>query len=247
MTILVVTPYAGSEKLVRMTERMLDDFGEISNPLHQGIDGLDFWVVAINNAAERPIKTPVAWHGHFPVNEGFGVAVNLAIRREVFDVKKHLNPEHHVTDVLVLNNDLEFPDKAWLKKLLDARDGRHVLSPCTDITATKMAVAECAHDLDPVMADQVSAFCWLVPVPVIEQLRKRYGFELFSPEFTNYGSDDITGACLRRIIGQKPFKVVQRSWVKHKKAQTANELGIKAGTPDLLLRIRNWKRNRRLS
>lgn len=248
MTILVVTPYAGSEKLVAMTERMLEDLRGIISSALAGLGArIDFAVVAVNNAAVRPVKTMLTWHGHFDKNEGFGVAVNLAIKREIFDMEKHMKEKRHYTHVLVLNNDLEFTDVFWLLELLKERDDKLVCSPCTDITATKAAVAEGPRELGPVLCDQVSAFCWLVPIGTIEQLRKKFGVELFHPDFTNYGSDDIAGAMLRKLLGPKPFKVVRRSFVKHKKAQTANELGIKPGTPELLLRIRNFKRARRLA
>lgn len=245
MTILAVVAYAGSERLVKMTERMLADLHAI---ISVGRSQIPFGVVAVNNAAERPIKTPVTWHAHNETNEGFGNAVNLAIRREIFDARKAKVTDHPTyTHVLVLNNDLEFPDTGWLFELLAEMDSKLVCSPCTDITATRECIQESAMDLDPIRCAQVSAFCWLVPVPVIEFIRKRYGFELFSPEFTNYGSDDITGAVLRKVVGPKPFKVVPRSWVRHKKAQTANELGVKSGTKELLQRISNWKRARRLA
>jgi hypothetical protein len=243
MTILAITVYAGSEKLVRMTETMLANF------VHCAL-GLDAKtnVVAINNASARPVKTQsiLTWHGHFDKNEGFGVGVNLAIKRELFDMRKH-GMRTDYTHVLVLNNDLEFPDTQWLSHLLAAREGNLVLSPCTDVTATKAAIASAARDDDAFRHDQVSAFCWLVPVTTIEMIRKKFGFELFSPDFTNYGSDDITGAVLRKLLGPKPFKIVPRSFVRHRKAQTANELGVKAGTPELLQRIRNWKSARRLA
>jgi hypothetical protein len=241
VSILAITPYAGSEKLVRMTERMLMAFDGCPTMAEDVIA-----TVAVNNAAVRPVNHPLTWHAHMDKNEGFGVAVNLAIKREIFDMKKSGFPTTH-THVLVLNNDLEFPEPSWLMSLLRHREGNLVLSPCTDITATKVAVAESSRDLDPVRWDQVSAFCWLVPVTTIEMIRKKFGFELFSPEFSNYGSDDVTGAVLRRLVGHKPFKVVPRSFVKHKKAQTANELGVKGGTKELLQRIANWKRMRRLA
>jgi hypothetical protein len=248
VTILAVTPYTGSERLVKMTESMLESFRLVVQHGLTGMDApVDVAVVAINNAAVRPIKTPVTWHGHFDKNEGFGVAVNLAIKREVFDMQKHGQSAQHYSHVLVLNNDLEFPDPFWLRELLLAREGNLVLSPCTDVTATKVAVAASALDADPVRADQVSAFCWLVPVTTIVALRKKFGVELFHPEFTNYGSDDIAGSMLRKLLGPKPFKVVKRSFVRHLKAQTANELGVKAGTPELLLRMRNFKRARGLA
>lgn len=244
MTILVVTPYTGSERLVKMTEAMLASFQKCATLPHCEVP---VSIVAINNAASRPIKTPVTWHGHFDKNEGFGVAVNLAIKREVFDMQKHGQSAHHYSHVLVLNNDLEFPEDDWLFQLCAAREGQLVLSPCTDVTATKVAVAEKGQDADPVRADQVSAFCWLVPVATIVMLRKKFGVELFHPDFTNYGSDDIAGSMLRKLLGPRPFKVVKRSFVRHLKAQTANELGVKPGTPELLLRIRNFKRARGLA
>ena len=85
MRILAITPYTGSERLVTMTEAMLERFQAcVTLPSCE----IDVRVVAVNNAASRPIKTKVEWHGHFDKNEGFGVAVNLGIRREVFDMAK---------------------------------------------------------------------------------------------------------------------------------------------------------------
>lgn len=241
MTILAVVPYAGSKKLVAMTDRMLESFqlcaAAIADPIN---------VVAINNAADAAIKTKVTWHGFNDKNEGFGNAVNLAIQREVFDMVKQGFPDH-VTHVLVLNNDLEFPDPQWLRELLDELEEVLVVTPCTNVTATKVAVAEAARDADSIRANQVSAFCWLVPVATIKRIRKKFGFNLFHPEFSNYGSDDVTSAILRSLLGPKPFKVVPRSFIRHLKAQTANELGIKAGTKELLTRIANYKRARRLA
>lgn len=241
MSLLAITPYAGSKKLVAMTQAMLESFKVCAM-------GHDFTLVAVNNAADDKLpKGLVDFHYFNDKNEGFGNAINLAVRRELYDAPKVSKKPHGYSHVLILNNDLQFPHISWFNELLIESDNKHVASPCTDVTATRIAVADGPDDENAVMADQVSAFCWLVPVPVIELIRKRFGFDLFHPEFSNYGSDDITGAVLRKIIGPKPFKVVRRSWVKHLKAQTANELGVKAGTAELLLRIRNFKRARRLA
>lgn len=235
MNILAITPYAGSKKLVRMTEEMVRSFTVCAK---QRIDEGQLRIVAINNAADGQIPTAlVDWHGYNDTNEGFGNAVNLAIKRELRPSDSH---------VLVLNNDLEFPDTSWLEHLLAAVEGELVLSPCTDITATPEARQEGPQPLDPHRSKQVSAFCWLVPTQIITRLKKKFGFPLFHPDFSNYGSDDVTAACLRSF-NSKPFKVVPRSWVRHKKAQTANELGVKAGEPELLRRIANFKRARRLT
>ena len=254
MSILAVTPYTGSEKLVKMTERMLKTFGEITFSTNEQIR-----IVAVNNAASRPIKIGLCqWHCHMDSNVGFGNAINFAILREIIEPPKLKIVDNEgkskpfvqrmdITHVLVLNNDLEFPDPNWLSVLLAQRDGDLVLSPCTDITATAEARAEGARDLDPIRHAQVSAFCWLVPVSTIMKLRRKFGVSLFHPNWSNYGSDDVTAAMLRSIISKKPFKIVPRSFVRHLKAQTANELGVKAGTPELLRSIANFKRSHRLT
>lgn len=258
MTILAIVPYTGSEKLVQMTEEMLEHlYAQVVAGAAGGAN--HFAVVAVNNAASRPQKFPVTWHCTMDENVGFGNAINKAIEAEIIQppklketnietgATKSAAYQSTITDVLILNNDLQFPEHGWLRALLDARDGKHVLAPCTDITATKEAVAAGARDLDPISHREVSAFCWLVPVALIHAMRKKFGFNLFHPSFSNYGSDDVAAACLRSIVGPKPFKIVPRSWVKHLKARTANELGIKAGDRELIGRIVNFKRSKRLT
>lgn len=254
MKILAITPYAGSKKLVKMTEEMLRKFQVCVADAPFPVE-----VVAVNNAAELPIGNGLTdWHAHNETNEGFGNAINLAIKRMVIEPKflkitghdgktkpAGLKSDH--THVLLLNNDLEFPHVDWLTQLGKEVEGDLVLSPCTDITATKDAVSEGPREASPLRSPQISAFCWLVPVTTIEKIRRKFTFPLFHPEFSNYGSDDVTGAILRSLVSPKPFKVVPRSWVRHLKARTANELGVKAGEPELLRRIANFKRARRLS
>lgn len=259
MTILAITPYTGSEKLVKMTEGMLERFHRCASWAMIHGQAPNFYVIAMNNAASRPQKFPVTWHGHMEENVGFGNAINKAIDRAVIEPPKlktvsiktgevKPTPEDcDITDVLILNNDLQFPDEMWLSELLNARDGKRVLSPCTDITATKAAIAQGARDLNPIAHHEVSAYCWLVPVHLIHALRRKFGFNLFHPDFSNYGSDDVTAACLRSIVGKEPFRIVPRSFVQHLKAQTANELGIKAGDRTVIGRIVNYKRAKRLT
>lgn len=248
MKILVAVAYAGSKKLVEMTNEMLRSFADCATFAAMQAE---FVVVAINNKADKDIdKTLVAWHAWNETNEGFGRAISLAIEREVFNMDKAGTPQNY-THVLVLNNDLVFDHRLWLYELLRVAavpiDPALTLVPCTDVTATKDAVAAGPREIEPFRVAQASAFCWLVPVPVVKKIRKKFGFTLFHPDFSNYGSDDVTGAILRSLVSAKPFKIVPRSWVKHLKAQTANELGVKAGTKELLQRIANFKRTRRLS
>lgn len=225
MTILGIVPYAGSEALVKMTEDMLEEFNAC--PRQDEIK-----VTAVNNGAARSIRRGLAyWNAHFDVNKGFGNAVNFAIDAE----KAH----EEITHVLVMNNDLQFPHKDWLKNLLSYKDGKLVVAPCTDRTATKDSRADGPRDMHPFRCPQVSAYCWLVPMKVIQALRKWFRFPLFDPEFFAYGEDDYTSAILRKYSDKKPFLVVPSSWVRHLKAQTGKEFGLSGGMDKNLILLRN--------
>jgi hypothetical protein len=251
MNILAITPFTGSEKLVSMTEDCIEGLMQSEVP-----PGVHVRVVAVNNAAARSIDTKKldglvhqyscasAWDPVEQLNDiqnyGFGVGVNRGI-----DLAMH-GERWDFDHVLVFNNDLQFPQRDWLVKLLEEVQAPYVLSPRTDITATPEARQPHQEDIPVQRLAQVSAFCWLVPTRVIHAIDTRWGFPLFSPEFSNYGSDDATAAILRHIYGGTPFKVVHRSWVRHLKAQTANELHVKAGTPELLKQLQHWKRAHKL-
>lgn len=235
MNILAVVPYAGDKTLVDMTANMLTQLR-----VQQGLlfDSELRHVVAVSNAAEAHVDAELLDQHYFnPRNEGFGPAVNMVINLDVFDAP--LRPYDYV---LVLNNDLEFPDPQWLAELILAADGEHVITPCTDRTATLGATAKSAVDKPSFFLREVSAFCWMVPIKVIKAVKKSYYFPLFPPEFPNYGSDDAASAILRKLLGPKPFKVVPRAWVRHLKAKTSKQLGVKAGTPELLGQLAAFKK-----
>lgn len=220
MKILAITVYAGSEKLVAMTERMFEQFMVCLDRLDTLEHSVE--VIAVRNGAQREIDQVLAdGHIFFAKNVGFAKAVNRAIETALTD--------HDA--VLVMNNDLEFPDPKWLLELVSATDPKdfYVMSPCTDRTATHGARASWAMQVDPWRLGQISAFCWLVPARVIKMLKERWGFRLFDPDFFCYGEDDYTAAILRKTYGGAPFTVVPRAWVKHLKAQTGKELGMKGG------------------
>tara|TARA_R110000803_G_scaffold48198_10_gene100114 strand:- start:8591 stop:9292 length:702 start_codon:yes stop_codon:yes gene_type:complete len=219
MRICAITVYAGSEPLVEMTESMLKQFREC-----HGFKGK---LMAFNNGAARSIDQKlVDWQGESPTNLGFGKAVNWLIEMALF-----VDPTEQFSHVLVLNNDLEFPERSWLVELLKEAKGTLVLSPCTDRTATKEALAKRGFDKPPIRCGQVSAFCWLVPVDVIKSIRAQYGYNLFDPDFFAYGEDDYAGAVLRKKFNRQPFKVVPRSWVRHLKGKTGKEMGMGGGMP----------------
>ena len=233
--IIAVIPYTGSEKLVQMTARCIAS-------LLPTIDGHDVKVVAVANKPER-LLTKDELQGCEQIsllsNVGFGPAINAALQ--------HYEFFGNINDVLVLNNDLVFDVNDWLHELLIERHEcvvnkeRYVFAPMTDVTATKEAVSSGPVDKPAIRLPEISAYCWLVPFSFCQSIEVRFGFRLFNPMFPNYGSDDATAAILRKVYGGTPFKLVRRSWVRHLKAQTANELGVKAGTKELLSQLKRWK------
>lgn len=231
--VLAVVPFTGSEKLVEMTARMA---AELRPMLGQH----DRLVLVANNPSRdfRPAELPTGVTVlHQQRNLGFGPGINAAIRE--------LNWR---ADVLVLNNDLSFPQPEWFRLLRteqgeDERDNlSYVYAPRTNCTATREAIADGPEDKPAQRVRQVSAYCWLVPAKMLERLRPRAGFELFPPEFPNYGSDDAAAIWLRFLFGGTPFKVVHRAFVKHAKGQTAKETGDRPGDPQVLKRLREYER-----
>lgn len=237
MNIIAITPFTGDERLVAMTQDCIEklahcDWGE----------GVRLRIVAVNNAASRRLDPALINLQRCEVDElileknyGFGVGVNKGIDYALICERW---PCDHV---LVFNNDLQFPHRNWLAELVKEVEANYVLSPCTDITATFEAMDFGPVDRSVKRHREVSAFCWLVPVKIISRIEHRFGYPLFCPQFTNYGSDDATAAILRTLYGETPFKIVPRSFVKHLKAQTAKQLGVKAGTKELLTDLKKWK------
>jgi hypothetical protein len=235
--ILAVTPYTGSEKLVAMTARMLQETF-LSWPFAQ--------IVAVANKPSRLLnKDELPGHAmqiQLATNEGFGPGVNAAIR--------FLNWKG---DLLVLNNDLSFPQRGWVQHLRDeqARDDQdnltYVYAPRTNCTATPEACKDGSEDKPAQRVREISAYCWLVPAKVLRALRERGRFELFPPEFPNYGSDNAAAAWLRFLFGKTPFKVVHRAFVKHAKGQTAKETGDRPGDPKVLKRLAQYMRSEGLT
>jgi hypothetical protein len=238
MKIVAITPFTGSEKLVAMTESCIEELRACALP-----PGVEMRIVAVNNAASRGLSKDVLQNVDELTdvkNYGFGVGVNRGIDYAL------IGERWHVDHFLIFNNDLRFPDKNWLVELLKEVETPYVLSPRTDITATKEACHPGPADLIPTRSPLVSAFCWLVPHRIVQMMDMRWKYPLFCPQFSNYGSDDATAAILRFTYGGTPFKIVHRSFVQHLKAQTANELGEKAGTKQLLTDLKQWMRANKL-
>ena len=251
MNIIAITPFTGDENLVAMTERCIKQFIQSEMPV-----GVHVRIIAVNNKASRSLNleelnkiaqdTSPAFEKieELPGDEnyGFGVGVNRGIDYAL------ISERYPCDQLLIFNNDLEFDwQKEWLLQLLREVEGAYVLSPRTDITATVEACHIKPDDKPSQRVQEVSAFCWLVPRRVVQAIDVRWGFPLFCPQFTNYGSDDATAAILRKLYGDTPFKVVHRAWVRHLKARTANQLHIKAGTSELLKELRTWKKANKLT
>lgn len=226
MKVVAIVPFSGRSKLVEMTRACVRSIAKHCD------------VVAVNNNAYTKLELE-ADNIHeivFTKNHGFGIGVNLGIEHVLEEM-----PE--ATHVLVANNDLVFHDDAWYDELVKEVESSYVLAPGTDKTATKAALAKSAVDKPATFADQVSAYCWLVPLQVVRRIRRRYGFNLFDPSFFAYGEDDLTGAILRKQYGPRPFKIVHRSWVHHIKGQTAKEIpGVFPGNKTNLKLVRMRKR-----
>jgi hypothetical protein len=239
MNIIAITPFTGSEKLVAMTEDCIEQLLACELP-----EGVHLRVLAVNNKAARGLgkigEHQLVDELKDDQNYGFGVGVNRGLDMAL--IGEGWPCDH----VLVFNNDLQFPDRVWLTHLLREVEGAYVLSPRTDVTATVEVCQPGPQDKPAQRLREVSAFCWLVPIRVIKAIEARWNWPLFCPQFTNYGSDDATAAILRSIYGETPFKVVHRSFVKHLKARTANELMVKAGTKELLTDLRQWKSKNKL-
>lgn len=227
--ILAITPYTGSEKLVLMTAAMLEET-RLSWPFAH--------ICAVANKPSRLLtKEELGGAMQLPLrgNEGFGPGINAALRFLGWK-----------GDVLVLNNDLTFPQRGWMQHLrdeqgIDDQDGMHfIYSPRTNCTATPEACKDGPADKPAQRVRQVSAFCWLVPAKMQQLMRERNNGDLFPREFPNYGSDDAAAAWARKLFGSTPFKVVHRAFVKHAKGQTAAETGDRPGDPEVLRRLRQY-------
>jgi len=229
--ILAIIPYTGSEKLVRMTAAMLAQVKPTLPP--------DTCIMPVGNAPSRPLTYAERGGSPFELelskNTGFGPGINAALRARDW-----------IFDVLVLNNDLGFPQADWLSLMreeqrIDEIDHLHfIYAPRTNCTATPEACKDGPEDKAAQRVRQVSAYCWLVPAKVQLLMRERNHGDLFPREFPNYGSDDAAAAWARKLLGRTPFRVVHRAFVTHAKGQTAAETGDRPGNPEVLRRLRHY-------
>jgi hypothetical protein len=123
---------------------------------------------------------------------------------------------------LCLNNDLLFPQKDWLRILLDIAEQapNQVLVPATDSAAIRIQPGP--RDKPSFPVQESSAYCWLIPFAWCQFLKETYGFWLFDEDFAPaYGEDNWTAFLLSKEFGPKCFRYVPRSFVKHLRARTS--------------------------
>lgn len=210
MNILAVTCYTGGEELVAMTERCISGLAD-SCP-----DEIDLAFCTVGQGASRLVNIEPAVL--LPKNIGFAAGMNAAIKEG-----RQLYCEDGPDYVLCFNNDLEFPDPNWLRRLIEIAEehpGKQVLVPATDSTATKKQSKALNHPSHSM--DEASAYCWLVPFAWCKWLHLQHGFWLFSEDFAPaYGEDNWTAYLFNKQFGPKAFRYVPRSFVKHLRARTA--------------------------
>lgn len=204
MNILAVTCYTGDEELCAMTEQM---FLELETLIPNGTR-VTFSATA--QGADREIR-PVTCN--FPKNHSFARGINTAIR---------MGMNESIDYILILNNDLQFPNADWLEQLLliaRKRDDR-VIVPATDRAAIRIQAGP--QNKPSFDVQEMSAYCWLVPVRFHRHLLRKYGFEMFCEEFVPaYGEDNWTAFLLAKEFGPKVFRYVPRSFVRHLRGKTS--------------------------
>ena len=206
MKVLAVTCYTGDEKFARMTGNMLDGLKD-SVPT-----GVEFKTSVVAQGCVHHLGSRVDVQTFAPHNVGFAFGMNLAI-----DSSHTWEPDF----VLCLNNDLEFPNKGWLRHLIDiVEQTMQVVVPATDRASIR--IQPCALDKPSFPVQESSAYCWLIPLAWCKWLKKTHGFWLFSEDFgVAYGEDNWTAFLLSKQFGPKVFRYVPRSFVKHLRARTS--------------------------
>lgn len=213
MKVLAVTCFTGDKKLCYMTERMVTRLRECLE-----IPGVTYRVSVVNQGGElqNSCGTIAEYYKHLKLNRSFAYGMNEAVDQVP---KAHFRPDY----VLCINNDIEMPDKDWMRLLLKEAARSHITVPATDNTSLHPYSKKSE---DPAfMADEMSAYAWLVPYGWCDWMRKAHGFWLFSEDFyPAFGEDNWSTIILRQQYGDKIFRVVPKAWVKHLRSQTASQV-----------------------
>lgn len=223
MKILAITCLTGGEDLVVMAEEMLLSLMECVPA------GVDLKTSCVTQGAARCVDgLLVDWQVVRKKNLGFAAGMNDAIENAV---NAGFNPDF----VLCLNTDLQFPDKDWLRKLLEVMPIEpRIFCPATDRTALyKQDGPKDKKSFDEV---EVSAYCWLVPFNWCLLLLNRKRYWLFDPEFFAFGEDNQTAFLLAKWFGPKIFRMVPQSFVRHLRHKTSEVVKPDRRASSMILR-----------
>ena len=225
MKVLAVTCYTGGEELCHMTDHCLRSLQDcVPKTVEMEIS------VTAQGAALSTLTEMSASYLHVSEkNISFAYGMNRAIE---LAVKCEVQPDY----VLCFNNDLQFPNRGWLRKLVDVAEQlpNRVVVPATDKAAIRVQPGPTSQLSEDVQ--EMSAYCWLIPFEWCKMLKERYGFWLFCEEFAPaYGEDNYTAFLLSKHYGPKVFRFVPRSWVKHLKGRTASSVKCNRAKTSALL------------
>jgi len=212
VNILAVTCYTGGEELCHMTDHCLR---ALRDCVPKGVEML---ISVTAQGAEVSTLTEMAADYIYlaPKNVGFAYGMNRAIQMAV-------QCESEAPDwVLCFNNDLLFPNRGWLRKLIDIADHptEQIIVPMTDSAAIRIAPGP--RSKPSFKAQESSAYCWLIPFAWCQWLKETHGFWLFDEAFAPaYGEDNWTAFLLSKHFGTNIFRIVPRSFIKHLRARTS--------------------------
>lgn len=216
MKVLAVTCFTGGEELAAMTQ---DCLLKLADCVPKGVE---FKTSLLAQGWTVLPTCPIGTLSLAPENIGFAYGMNQAINNGA----KTWWPDDP-DFVLCFNNDLQFPNKGWLRKLIDIAEQApdQILVPATDSAAIRIQSGPRSKPSFPVQ--ESSAYCWLVPFAWCQWLKETHGFWLFDEDFAPaYGEDNWTAFLLSKQFGPKVFRYVPRSFVKHLRARTSRTVKI---------------------
>jgi len=219
--LLVITCWCGDMAYAKMTSKMLADL--VASLKDTDLDEWRISLVAQGTTFDAIVTLPAGTRERFTLtqlgkNGGFAVGMNEALKAGLREMRE---PDA----VLCLNNDIEMPDPSWLQELVNELEDKAVLCPKTNYTSVNEQRASAPQDKDPIFHGVTPGLCWLMPWPVVVEVRTHPGMDgkLFPDDLGGraWGEDNYTAGVIRTKVNPIPFKIVARSWLKHLGAKTS--------------------------
>lgn len=213
INILAITCWTGGKAEARMTDRMIKDVEAAAGLIDAN---LFFSVVGQGTTARiREAEEIVV-----AKNEGFAKGMNRAFREA--PLKGQLT--------LCINNDIEAPDRSWLRELLNEIEFRRILCPTTNFTGVNEQRADKATQNKAFNHPAAPAVCWLMPQVITGILGQHLGVGTIFPEDLGgraWGEDTYVAGFLRDVLDPKPFRIVPRAWIRHLGERTSRRIPVK--------------------